>query len=601
MKKPWQVWTLFFLCLIAVAMAMLWLSLKAYRLDSERETDRSETELARREAELQERISSALYRMDLKMLPLVAREAARPAEFYRASNNEESSPFPSNGSVLLHFEIEFNNNIQSPLAEVSVGSIKQETTSAVDSIRERINKARQLFDYQALSKKYVNRAPSSSGSSNLSAAKSDQQSTAYSVPAVDNFQHQLESQANEPDNNYAGNKIDQQRSRGDQRINSEFTQRRNSTQGLAGMNRDAPILELPSMQSIWVGENLVMARAVPRDGIVVLQCCWLDWEKIQSELQSEVADLIPDVRFEAVSSESDLKIGTALTTLPIQLIVDRPKMLATLALESTQLESKSALTFSLVTAWCCLGLATFASAVLLHGVVRLSERRAAFVSAVTHELRTPLTTFRMYSEMLADGMVPPEKQYQYANTLKVQADRLSHLVDNVLQFARLERGPVKIANETVNVLQLLERFRLRLEERAGDGQMKLLIQIDEVVSNLSFATQPAAIEQILFNLVDNACKYAQTSSDKRIELTIGRKSKHLQFCVRDFGPGIEPRDRKRLFEPFQQSANATANQIPGVGLGLALCDRMSQSLGGRLFNRPCSTGAMFILEVPLNG
>lgn len=78
MKKAWQVWSLFLLCLLAVAVAMAWLSLKTVHLDAQREIDRAETELARREAELQERISSALYRLDLKMLPLVAQETARP-------------------------------------------------------------------------------------------------------------------------------------------------------------------------------------------------------------------------------------------------------------------------------------------------------------------------------------------------------------------------------------------------------------------------------------------------------------------------------------------------------------------------------------------
>ncbi len=75
---------------------------------------------------------------------------------------------------------------------------------------------------------------------------------------------------------------------------------------------------------------------------------------------------------------------------------------------------------------------------MLRGVLALSERRASFVSAVTHELRSPLTTFRMYAEMLAEGMVRDEQQRdRYLSTLRQEADRLSHLVDNVLQYARL--------------------------------------------------------------------------------------------------------------------------------------------------------------------
>ncbi len=245
-----------------------------------------------------------------------------------------------------------------------------------------------------------------------------------------------------------------------------------------------------------------------------------------------------------------------------------------------------------------MGLAALASALLLHGVLRLSERRAAFVSAVTHELRTPLTTFRMYSEMLAEGMVPLEKQQQYACTLKAQADRLSYLVENVLQFARLERGPMKIIKERLTVTELLERFQLRLEERAAEGHMQLIFEIEESIAQHTLVTQAVAIEQILFNLVDNACKYAQPADDKRIVLSVSRSASHFQFCVRDFGPGISPIERRLMFQPFHRSKLAMENAVSGVGLGLALCHRMATSVGGRLFNKDCPTGTMFILELP---
>ena len=654
MKRTWQIWSLFLFCVLAVAIAMGWLSLKTIRLDALREADRAETELARREAELQERISSALYRMDLKMLPLVAQEAARPQNFYQsfydvippdgsvAQSAEQTesrsgklhlaSPllFPSSDFVLLHFEIDSENVITSP--QVPVGNERNVamvtyhvSETALNATLTKMNKARQLFDYQTLLRNNVAvdgtlLVDSSSIASNLNAPV-----LAYNVPAVEYFRNQIQNQTTEPTNNISANRIDQQRSRADQRINSGFNQRRDSTQELTQLNSinsnsinyigygfgngldpqsfpwpsiAEPLPTLP-MQPIWLGENLILARQVVDDKRNVVQCCWLNWEKIEAHLKNEVRELLPDLQFEPVTSETELKIGTALTTIPVQIMVDRAKMLAMLALDSPPVATKSVLPVSLVAAWCCLGLAAIASALLLHGVLRLSERRAAFVSAVTHELRTPLTTFRMYSEMLADGMVPPEKQQQYANTLKVQADRLSHLVENVLQFARLERGSAKVAHETVTVSELLSRFRSRLEERAVDSEMQLVIDLDEETSERFLVTQPAAIEQILFNLVDNACKYAQTSSDKRIILSVCQASSRMQFSVQDFGPGIKPGDRKRMFEPFQQSATATANAIPGVGLGLALCIRMARSLGGRLIDKPCTSGALFVLEVPI--
>ena len=109
------------------------------------------------------------------------------------------------------------------------------------------------------------------------------------------------------------------------------------------------------------------------------------------------------------------------------------------------------------------GMAALAIALLLLGVVALDARREAFVSAVTHELRTPLTTFRMYAGMLEDGMVTGEgDRKSYLHTPRVEAERLSHLVENVLAYARLERGPRASARERFSVGNLLERMQARL-------------------------------------------------------------------------------------------------------------------------------------------
>jgi signal transduction histidine kinase len=118
--------------------------------------------------------------------------------------------------------------------------------------------------------------------------------------------------------------------------------------------------------------------------------------------------------------------------------------------------------------WGALALAACAAAALLAGVIALSERRASFVSSVTHELRTPLTTFRMYAEMLARGMVPNEaRRQEYLHTLEREADRLTHLVENVLSYARLERGRRPQIGDCVTPASLLARIGPRLEQRAA--------------------------------------------------------------------------------------------------------------------------------------
>ena len=111
---------------------------------------------------------------------------------------------------------------------------------------------------------------------------------------------------------------------------------------------------------------------------------------------------------------------------------------------------------------------------------------------------------------------------------------------------------------------------------------------------------PAAVEQVLFNLVDNACKYARGGTPAEIELAVGQRGTHLALAVRDHGPGIAPREAARLFEAFRKSARDAAEGGAGVGLGLALSRRLARQMGGDLVSDPpADGGARFVLTLPL--
>jgi signal transduction histidine kinase len=311
-------------------------------------------------------------------------------------------------------------------------------------------------------------------------------------------------------------------------------------------------------------------------------------------LVANVSDLLPEVNLEPVRKRtplSQIRLNRLLAALPAQLIVPDA------AAEPAPL---SPIRLSLILAWGSLILATGAVAIVLKGVLTLSERRGAFVSAVTHELRTPLTTFRMYAEMLAEGMVSgAEKQREYLKTLHAEANRLSHLVENVLSFARLERGRQDLRREPTALGALLDRVAPRLEQRAEDANMKLQWSGDPAARETTLRTDPAVVEQVLFNLVDNACKYAAAGGDRRIHLQWELDDHNMRIRIRDHGPGISPREAKRLFRPFSKSAHDAAMTAPGVGLGLALCRRMARELGGELqFDAPADGGAAFVLRLP---
>jgi signal transduction histidine kinase len=252
-------------------------------------------------------------------------------------------------------------------------------------------------------------------------------------------------------------------------------------------------------------------------------------------------------------------------------------------------------------AWASLILAAAAVALLLLGVVSLSERRAAFVSAVTHELRTPLTTFRMYTEMLREGMVAGvEKEQAYLATLSLEADRLTHLVENVLAYARLEKSRAGGRIEAVRLGDLLARVKGRLGARAAQAGLELGVEAPEEALDTLVSADASAVEQILFNLVDNACKYAAGAADRRLHLESRRSRGKLELRLRDHGPGIPAADARRLFRPFSRSARDAAGSSPGVGLGLALSRRLARSMGGDLDYEPAgpgAPGACFVLKL----
>jgi signal transduction histidine kinase len=332
----------------------------------------------------------------------------------------------------------------------------------------------------------------------------------------------------------------------------------------------APQMSEGASRAFWIGDKLLLARRVQMGEETVVQGCWLDWPSIEGRLSESAADLLPQFSLAPVHSESELHPARALATLPVQ--VEVPPVVAAE-------RGWSPLRLSLAIAWSCLVLASLAMGALLWGVVSLSERRAAFVAAVTHELRTPLTTFRMYSEMLAQGMTPPDSRQQYLETLERESVRLSHLVENVLSYARLERGNGLVRRSPAPLAELVESWKPQLAERAAQADLELTATIDEQAATALVSTDPQAVGQILFNLVDNAAKYANGSRQRRIEISCSVFGKTAAIRVRDFGPGFSAAQRRKLFRPFSKTVQEAAVTAPGVGLGLALCRRLARDLG----------------------
>jgi K+-sensing histidine kinase KdpD len=130
--------------------------------------------------------------------------------------------------------------------------------------------------------------------------------------------------------------------------------------------------------------------------------------------------------------------------------------------------------------------------------------------------------------------------------------------------------------------------------------MRLAVHADEAVSAHLAKTDADAIEQILFNLVDNACKYACSAEDRVINWDVWLAADAIYMRVRDHGPGISPKDAKRVFKAFRKSAAEAARTAPGVGLGLCLSRRLARAMGGDLqLETHAPNGASLLLTLPI--
>jgi len=664
MKRPWQIWLLYAIGLSGVAAALVWLTAQALKLDGAQL-------LAQRQAELEEDITAALWRMDSMLSPLLAEEAARPDYVYQAvlpvqrlpgkkaepATDRELSPLLTDPPehVLLHFQIDASGRLSSPQCPLDTDrdwAIAQGVAAeAIDKATSRLTELRSAIAYPALwaqcspqplvdrdiRQDKANLPPQMANPQaianpyeevvqqqlkNFSAPLSQQAVPSAVIPNAAFPSQQVEESsarsaqglnapagqigppaAPEAANNLGNNSIESGRlARPQSRAGSDLAKRDAALQSYAqkafadqrGNLLTAPItvrvVEGVS-RPFWLDGRLLVARRVQVGDQSFVQGCWLDWPQLKERLKTEVADLLPAAELTAVSAAQPIKLSRLLAALPVQL---------TLPPLSPPAAAWTPIRVSLLIAWLCVLVTAAAAAILLHGVITLSERRGAFVSAVTHELRTPLTTFRMYAEMLSEGMVADAAQrQQYLETLRIEADRLAHLVENVLQYARLERGRPGKRREDVVLSALLDRCQSRLVDRAAQAEMKLEMLISDFDRGVTVPTDAAAVEQILFNLVDNACKYASQAADKRIHVQVASEPRWVQIAVRDHGPGISAAGRKKLFRPFSKSVHEAASSAPGVGLGLALSRRLAWELGGRLELRsPAEGGAAFVLTLP---
>lgn len=225
----------------------------------------------------------------------------------------------------------------------------------------------------------------------------------------------------------------------------------------------------------------------------------------------------------------------------------------------------------------------------------LARLRSDFVSSVSHELRTPLAQIRLFLETLRLGRFTTEAQRQWSlDNIDRETNRLAHLVENVLLFARAGRAPAApVVPESTDLGAEIEQIASAFEPLAASRRASL--QLD-VLPNVVVPLQREAFRQVLVNLLDNAVKYGPPGQTVRVSLTPAGSS--ARVTVTDEGPGIAAREREVIWAPFFRGNAASAQGAGGSGIGLAIVKDLVTQMGGRIEVVPSPRGAAFQVELP---
>ena len=230
--------------------------------------------------------------------------------------------------------------------------------------------------------------------------------------------------------------------------------------------------------------------------------------------------------------------------------------------------------------------------------MRLSEMKADFVSNVSHELRTPLASIRVFGELLRLGRVQaPDKVKEYGEYIERESRRLSRLIENILDFSRIESGRKTYHLEPCDVQRVVEStlqsFDMYLKHNGFTAHLDLPA---EALPRI--AADAEALGLALHNILDNAVKYSGEA--RAIEVRLAREAGEILIAVRDQGVGIPREEQQKIFDRFHRVGTSLVHEVKGSGLGLSLVQHIVQVHGGRVtVDSEPGRGSTFTLRLPI--
>jgi signal transduction histidine kinase len=254
------------------------------------------------------------------------------------------------------------------------------------------------------------------------------------------------------------------------------------------------------------------------------------------------------------------------------------------------------LTFTIVGAVALIALGGWLVVADARRQLALAQQKTDFVSNVSHELKTPLTSIRMFAELMHDRPPPPEKQGQYLRIITVEAERLTRLINNVLDFAKIGRRQKRYEKKPLDLHGVISRVwesqELHLREAGFQTRW------DAAPGPYPVLGDEDAIAQLLVNLLSNAEKYS--TGRKEVELHTWLEDGWVNVTVLDRGMGVPKGEERKIFEAFYRAHDSLSSGIQGSGLGLTLARHVAHEHGGEIrFERREDGGSRFTLRLPL--
>jgi len=232
---------------------------------------------------------------------------------------------------------------------------------------------------------------------------------------------------------------------------------------------------------------------------------------------------------------------------------------------------------------------------LLAANVKLDRKKNDFISAITHELKAPLTSIIMYSEMLEEGWVKG-KEITYYRYIRFESERLTRLINNILDFSGLERGVFRLKPNPLMLAGFVEDTL---------APLKVWMETNNLALNLRTDADPYvnvdrdSLSQVIYNLIDNTIKYGLATVDPTLTIIVGETATEAVLIIHDNGPGVPKEDEEKVFKKFYRCENELTRESTGTGLGLALVKELIEGNGGRLSIYRPPVGSGFGVKITL--